>query len=96
MLCCLILITAFGLFLVPPCLLFLLVGVENLGLSQPPSKIGFLKLPEEETTETFLHSFNLGPTEQGSSQCIGSIVGMDIGVGTDVWTLGDRQVCFLL
>jgi cathepsin D len=34
-------------------------------------------------------NFNLGQTTSGSSQCIGAIAGQDLGLGTNVWLLGD-------
>ncbi|KAJ7600782.1 acid protease [Mycena floridula] len=33
--------------------------------------------------------FNLGATAQGSSDCVGSLAGQDLGLGDDVWLLGD-------
>lgn len=36
------------------------------------------------------YSFNLG--EVGSGQCVGALAGQDIGLGANVWLLGDR--CF--
>ena len=38
---------------------------------------------------TCVDSFNLGETESGSSQCIGALVGQDLGLGDNVWLLGD-------
>ena len=37
-------------------------------------------------------SFNLGQTTSGSSQCVGALAAQDLGLGTDVWLLGDRYV----
>ena len=34
-------------------------------------------------------SFNLGSTSSDSSQCIGALVSQDIGLGSNVWLLGD-------
>ncbi|KAJ7596647.1 acid protease [Mycena floridula] len=34
-------------------------------------------------------NFNLGTTEEGSSDCIGSLVAQDLGLGDNVWLLGD-------
>ncbi|KIJ41452.1 hypothetical protein M422DRAFT_172297 [Sphaerobolus stellatus SS14] len=34
-------------------------------------------------------NFNLGQTESGSSECVGAIAAEDIGLGSDVWLLGD-------
>ncbi|PFH54875.1 hypothetical protein AMATHDRAFT_134385 [Amanita thiersii Skay4041] len=34
-------------------------------------------------------NFNLGLTEEGSSDCVGAIAGQDLGLGKDVWLLGD-------
>ncbi|GJJ14486.1 hypothetical protein Clacol_008750 [Clathrus columnatus] len=35
-------------------------------------------------------NFNLGSIEEGSPYCVGAIVGQDIGLGENVWLLGDR------
>ena len=46
-----------------------------------------------------LHSFNLGETSEGSGQCVGALSGEDVGLGDNVWLLGDRYVtwsCALL
>jgi cathepsin D len=32
---------------------------------------------------------NLGPTEDGSSQCVGALAAQDLGLGSNVWLLGD-------
>ena len=32
---------------------------------------------------------NLGTTEEGSSECVGAITGLDLGLGDEVWLLGD-------
>ncbi|KAH9917408.1 acid protease [Epithele typhae] len=34
-------------------------------------------------------NFNLGETESGSGKCIGALIGQDIGLGDNVWLLGD-------
>ena len=34
-------------------------------------------------------SFNYGETEKGSGKCVGALAGMDIGLGSNVWLLGD-------
>ncbi|GJE96864.1 aspartic protease [Phanerochaete sordida] len=34
-------------------------------------------------------NFNLGTTEDGSSQCVGALAGQDLGLGNSVWLLGD-------
>ncbi|KAL0573987.1 hypothetical protein V5O48_007956 [Marasmius crinis-equi] len=34
-------------------------------------------------------NFNLGATEEGSSQCVGALAGGDLGLGNNVWLLGD-------
>ncbi|KAJ7142091.1 acid protease [Mycena crocata] len=34
-------------------------------------------------------NLNLGQTETGSKDCVGSIAGQDIGLGSNVWLLGD-------
>ncbi|GJJ14503.1 hypothetical protein Clacol_008767 [Clathrus columnatus] len=36
-------------------------------------------------------NFNLGQTEAGSSSCVGAIAGLDVGLGDNVWLLGDRN-----
>ena len=35
---------------------------------------------------------NLGQVEEGSSDCVGGIVGGDLGLGDSVWLLGDTSV----
>ncbi|PIL22776.1 transporter [Ganoderma sinense ZZ0214-1] len=35
------------------------------------------------------NDLNLGPLEEGSSDCVGAITGADLGLGDDVWLLGD-------
>jgi len=34
-------------------------------------------------------NINLGETEEGSSQCVGSLAAQDLGLGSNVWLLGD-------
>ncbi|KAF7307817.1 Acid protease [Mycena kentingensis (nom. inval.)] len=34
-------------------------------------------------------NFNLGATEKGSSECIGALSGLDLGLGDNMWLLGD-------
>ena len=34
-------------------------------------------------------SFNLGQTTSGSSQCVGALAGQGLGLGSNVWLLGD-------
>ncbi|KAF8626441.1 hypothetical protein AX15_004875 [Amanita polypyramis BW_CC] len=34
-------------------------------------------------------NFNLGQTDTGSSMCVGAISGQDLGLGSNVWLLGD-------
>ncbi|KAJ2968031.1 hypothetical protein NUW54_g13335 [Trametes sanguinea] len=34
-------------------------------------------------------NFNLGQTSTGSSQCVGALAGQDLGLGSNVWLLGD-------
>ena len=36
-----------------------------------------------------VRSFNLGPRQDGSGLCIGALVGQDMGLGTNVWLVGD-------
>ena len=46
-----------------------------------------------------LCSFNLGETFAGSGQCVGALSDKDVGLGDNVWLLGDRYVvplCVLL
>ncbi|EKM60383.1 uncharacterized protein PHACADRAFT_132901 [Phanerochaete carnosa HHB-10118-sp] len=33
--------------------------------------------------------FNLGPTYNGSSQCVGALAGVDVGLGSNTWLIGD-------
>ena len=42
-----------------------------------------------------LCSFNLGETFAGSGQCVGALSGEDVGLGDNVWLLGDRYVVSL-
>lgn len=39
-----------------------------------------------------VHSFNLGQTTTGSTKCVGALAGQDLGLGSNVWLLGDRLV----
>ena len=34
-------------------------------------------------------NISLGETEAGSGQCVGSLAAQDLGLGNDVWLLGD-------
>ncbi|KAJ7630003.1 acid protease [Mycena polygramma] len=34
-------------------------------------------------------NINLGQTEEGSSLCVGALAGVDVGIGSNVWLLGD-------
>ncbi|KAJ7786528.1 acid protease [Mycena metata] len=34
-------------------------------------------------------NFNLGLTAEGSSSCVGALIGLDLGLGSSVWLLGD-------
>ncbi|KAI0721833.1 protease [Cerioporus squamosus] len=34
-------------------------------------------------------NFNFGETEQGSGECVGTLAGQDLGLGDNVWLLGD-------
>ena len=34
-------------------------------------------------------SLNLGETESGSGKCVGALAGQDLGLGSNVWLLGD-------
>jgi hypothetical protein len=40
----------------------------------------------------YVLSLNLGETEQGSGQCVGSLAAQDLGLGDGVFLLGDRSV----
>ena len=37
-----------------------------------------------------MRSFNLGETQSGSGQCVGALAAQDLGLGSNVWLLGDR------
>ncbi|GJJ14532.1 hypothetical protein Clacol_008797 [Clathrus columnatus] len=37
-------------------------------------------------------NFNLGTVEEGSSECVGAISGEDLGLGNNVWLLGDSFI----
>jgi len=39
--------------------------------------------------EVTAENFNLGQTEDGSSSCVGALGSQDLGLGDDVWLLGD-------
>jgi cathepsin D len=41
------------------------------------------------TSLTHFCSFNIGETESGSGQCVGALVASDLGLGSNVWLLGD-------
>lgn len=75
-------------------LLSLSIGVENLGLFLLLSK----HTQHVTTTKPFIisFSFNLGQATEGSSQCVGAISGMDLGLGSNTWLLGDRCVQTLI
>ena len=34
-------------------------------------------------------SFNLGKVSSGSQYCVGALAGQDLGLGSNVWLLGD-------
>ncbi|KAJ6478627.1 acid protease [Mycena vitilis] len=34
-------------------------------------------------------NINLGQTEEGSSSCVGALAGVDVGIGSNMWLLGD-------
>ena len=38
---------------------------------------------------TCFPSFNAGKVEEGSSDCIASLAGQDLGLGDNTWLLGD-------
>ncbi|KAL1716894.1 aspartic peptidase domain-containing protein, partial [Schizophyllum commune] len=39
--------------------------------------------------EVTAENFNLGKTEQGSSDCVGALAGQDLGLGDNTWLIGD-------
>jgi len=71
------------------------------GATQVDAQNGFFAFPCNTTLPTIAFNwggldwvvssanFNLGPIQQGSSQCMGAIIGVDPGLGRDVWVLGD-------
>ena len=67
-----------------------LAGVVRLGLSLLRSKCLFLYHPFKTRAYLWRFSFNLGETESGSGQCVGSLAAQDLGLGDGVFLLGDR------
>lgn len=51
--------------------------------------VGLYIVVSSSTDSLTFHSFNLGQTQKGSSMCIGALVGQDMGLGTNVWLIGD-------
>ena len=41
---------------------------------------------------TPLRSFNLGKTSSTSKYCVGALAGQDLGLGSNVWLLGDSYM----
>ncbi|RPD62661.1 protease [Lentinus tigrinus ALCF2SS1-7] len=65
-----------------------------------PLEQGFYTFPCDATSQVALSwggktwsisadNFNLGQVEEGSSDCVGAIVGSDLGFGDNVWLVGD-------
>ena len=50
---------------------------------------GYGRSKERRLTQVLRGSFNLGETTPGSGQCVGALAGQDLGLGDDVWLLGD-------
>ena len=48
-------------------------------------------LPGRWTDRFYLHnsSLSLGETSSGSGKCVGALAGQDLGLGSNVWLLGD-------
>ena len=48
-------------------------------------------LPGRWTDRSYLRnsSLSLGETSSGSGKCVGALAGQDLGLGDDVWLLGD-------
>lgn len=61
------------------------------GRSARTSERSFLLLVRIER-QWGLSSFNLGQESEGSSMCVGALAGVDLGLGKNVWLLGDRYV----
>ena len=51
-------------------------------------------LPGRWTDRFYLRnsSLSLGETSSGSGKCVGALAGQDLGLGENVWLLGDRCV----
>ena len=49
----------------------------------------FVRVAGWALTRDVMCSLSLGETESGSGQCVGAISGGDLGLGDDVWLLGD-------
>ena len=52
-------------------------------------RVSLIPLPCERTLTSALYSFSLGETTTGSGKCVGALAGQDIGLGSNVWLLGD-------
>ena len=68
------------------------LGAATSGLFPPTSTHPdvFHSVPSADTL--VLRSFNFGETEQGSNQCVGGISSASLGLGDNIWLLGDAYV----
>ncbi|KAI0792602.1 acid protease [Abortiporus biennis] len=61
-------------------------GYYSFPCNSPPT-VAFTWGGKQYTVSTA--NFNLGQTSSGSSSCVGALAGQDLGLGDDVWLLGD-------
>ncbi|EKM50295.1 uncharacterized protein PHACADRAFT_264907 [Phanerochaete carnosa HHB-10118-sp] len=61
-------------------------GYYSYPCNSPPT-VGFSWAGK--TWDVTSANFNLGETESGSSECVGALAGQDVGLGDNVWLLGD-------
>ena len=55
----------------------------------PTSEFFAFSTSENDKDANIILSFNLGQVEEGSSDCVGAIIGTDLGFGDNVWLVGD-------
>ncbi|EKM60424.1 uncharacterized protein PHACADRAFT_132970 [Phanerochaete carnosa HHB-10118-sp] len=61
-------------------------GFYSYPCNSPPA-VGFSW--GNKTWQISSDNFNLGQVNNGSSQCVGALAGQDLGLGSNVWLLGD-------
>ncbi|TFK80306.1 acid protease, partial [Polyporus arcularius HHB13444] len=62
-------------------------GFYSFPCNAVPSNVGFSWGGKSWTISAA--NMNLGQASAGSTRCIGAIVGHDLGLGTNVWLVGD-------